>query len=229
VIRAVAFGAVVLAGAAIGHATDAGMAPSRAVVVVAVAQRADELATGFVVAPGRAVTAAHAVAGRGAVVVRGADGAARRATVLRRDAGLDLAVLAVDAGPRPRRPRGQSLSPWRLSSLVARGTVPAGAPAGLVARARRGLATVLVLRDGRAVGVPANVASRAVARVRGADGRVLARRPVLELRAGVRAGDSGAPVLDARGRLLGVIFARSHDREDRAWAVDARALAQLLR
>jgi S1-C subfamily serine protease len=49
-------------------------------------------------------------------------------------------------------------------------------------------------------------------------------RPALELSAAIEPGDSGAPVLDGDGRVLGVVFAESSDREDLAYAVDARAL-----
>jgi S1-C subfamily serine protease len=88
-----------------------------------------------------------------------------------------------------------------------------------------GLGAVL-LRDGSR---PATVVRQADARVRAGDGRLLARRPVLELRADVRAGDSGAPVVDAGGRVVGVVFARSRARDGVAWAVDAEGLARLLR
>jgi S1-C subfamily serine protease len=37
-------------------------------------------------------------------------------------------------------------------------------------------------------------------------------------------GDSGAPVLDARGRVVGVVFAEASDRDAIAYALDARAL-----
>jgi S1-C subfamily serine protease len=46
------------------------------------------------------------------------------------------------------------------------------------------------------------------------------RRPVLELRTEVEAGDSGAPVLTSSGRVVGVVFARS-ERPGHAWAIDA--------
>ena len=54
-------------------------------------------------------------------------------------------------------------------------------------------------------------------------------RPALEIRAEVSAGDSGAPVVDGRGHLLGVLFARSRSREGIAYAVDADAVGDILR
>ena len=67
------------------------------------------------------------------------------------------------------------------------------------------------------------------ARIRTAGGGVIARRPVLELRAAVRAGDSGAPLVGRDGAVDGVVFARSRERAGVAYAVDAAALAALLR
>jgi S1-C subfamily serine protease len=54
------------------------------------------------------------------------------------------------------------------------------------------------------------------------------RRPALELAADVAPGDSGAPLVDARGRVAGVIFATSSGRAHTAYAVDARAVTALL-
>ena len=55
------------------------------------------------------------------------------------------------------------------------------------------------------------------------------RRAALELRAEVVAGDSGAPVVGADGRVAGVVFARSRTRAGVAYAVDGSAVAALLR
>ena len=42
-------------------------------------------------------------------------------------------------------------------------------------------------------------------------------------------GDSGAPVLDAAARVVGMMFAAGADRDARAYALDARALGPMLR
>ena len=182
-----------LAGAAIGHATGGG-APG-APVVVAVEARGAQTATGFVVATGRVVTVAHAVGER--VRVRGDDGLARPAVVVRRDDALDLSLLAVPG-------------------LTAR--------TGLAARATH----VAVRRDGAQRATPAVVLRRIDARIRAGDGRLIARRPAVELRADVRAGDSGAPLMQD-GRVTGVVFARSRERDGVAYAVDAEVLERLTR
>jgi S1-C subfamily serine protease len=81
----------------------------------------------------------------------------------------------------------------------------------------------------RLLGRHAQVRRAITATVRGAPGAPLARRPALELAAAARPGDSGAPVLAADGRVVGVLFAASRERADTAYAVDGSALAGLLR
>jgi S1-C subfamily serine protease len=192
-----------LAAAAIGHATgntDGGPA------LVTVEARGERTATGFVVRPGRVVTVAHAV-GTGLVTVRGADGVARQATVLHRDNALDLAVL---------------LAPGLD------GATPAGVSSGRLPLTRDAM-HVVVRRGGTQVELPARVRRRIDATVRAGDGRVIARRPALELAARIRSGDSGAPVVAPDGRVTGVVFARSRERSAVAYAVDAAVLERLLR
>lgn len=88
---------------------------------------------------------------------------------------------------------------------------------------------LVVLRDGAATIVPAVVLRRIDARVRHAATDEAVDRPALELSTDIGAGDSGAPVIGSDGRVAGVIFARSRDRAGIAYAVDAAALADLLR
>jgi S1-C subfamily serine protease len=125
--------------------------------------------------------------------------AGRPARVVRADRRLDLAVLAVPGL------RGRAL---RLGS----GTGPG---------------EVEVLRDGRSRALSAHVRRRVTATVNAPGGTVI--RPALELAAAVRPGDSGAPVTDPAGRVLGIVFARSDDGPPTAWAVDASAVRTLLR
>ena len=63
----------------------------------------------------------------------------------------------------------------------------------------------------------ASVRRRVSARLVDAPGRP--RRPSLELAVDVTAGDSGAPVVDREGRVVGVVYARSTRRGGTAYAV----------
>jgi S1-C subfamily serine protease len=124
----------------------------------------------------------------------------RPAAVVRIDRRADLALLSVP---------GSRAAPLRFSD----GT---------------GAVAVRVLRDGRPRMLPGTVRRRVVARVRDAPTDRPRIRPAIELGVGVAPGDSGAPVLDPDGRLLGVVFAEAGDRDDTAWAVDAAAVRRLL-
>lgn len=68
--------------------------------------------------------------------------------------------------------------------------------------------------DLRLLGRPAPVVRHIQARVDGGP-----RRPALEVRAAVAAGESGAPLVTSTGRVAGVVFARSTRREQTAYAV----------
>jgi S1-C subfamily serine protease len=98
------------------------------------------------------------------------------------------------------------------------------AVSGLRARAARPAAAggVEVLRGGRPHALRARVRRSVTATVKGPGGAVV--RPALELAAAVQPGDSGAPVTDGSGRVIGVVFARSDAGRPTAWAVDARAV-----
>jgi len=83
-------------------------------------------------------------------------------------------------------------------------------------------ATVRVVRAGGATSLRATVRRAISAHI---GGQV---RPALELTAGVMPGDSGAPVVDGDGRVVGIVFAQASDAEPLTYALDARALGTLL-
>jgi S1-C subfamily serine protease len=124
----------------------------------------------------------------------------RPARVLHVDRRLDLAVLAV---PGLRAP-----------------AVRLGDAAGRVA--------IGVLRAPGARTLEGTIRRRVVIRWRDQPRDPPRLRPGLEVAARIDPGDSGAPVLDRRGRLLGVLFARSSERPGTAWAVDASAVKAVL-
>jgi S1-C subfamily serine protease len=82
-----------------------------------------------------------------------------------------------------------------------------------------------VLRGGAVEALPATVRRTLTARVSGS-GRTEVR-PALELAAAVMPGDSGAPIVAADGRVVGIVFAQASDR-DLTYALDARAVPSLL-
>jgi S1-C subfamily serine protease len=121
------------------------------------------------------------------------------ATVAERRSDLDLAVLRVPGA-----------------------TGPAVRVADALASLR-----VLVARDGGVQARPAVLRRRILARLVDQPGRP--RRPSLELSATVSAGDSGAPVLNREGELVGIVYARSTRRDGTAYAVRAGELSRLAR
>lgn len=188
-------GATALAGCGDAAPAPPTRSPSLTVLRVTVggADRAADVATAFATGGGRALTVAHAVGGARAVWVAEPGQRARRARVLGTDEDLDLALLSVP-GLR--------------------------APALRTAPPRAGQrATVLVLRGERRRPLPAAVRRVITARVRAAPDAVVHVRPGLELDAAVMQGDSGSPVLDPAGRVIGMVFAQSASREDRTYAL----------
>jgi S1-C subfamily serine protease len=204
--RALAAGCIAAAAAIAAGVALSGGEESPDPVVVRVelegATSAAEVATGFVVGPGRVVTVAHLLRPGRRLVVRGSD-ASWRGRVVRRDVRDDLALVAVDAL--------RDASPVRFQPS-----------AGSGAEMR-----ILVRRDERSAELRATVARPIRATLHSPNSRPQTR-PALELRANVALGDSGAPVVDRDGRLAGVVFARASDARGTAYAVSASALSGVL-
>lgn len=152
--------------------------------------------SGFVVAPERVVTNAHVVQGvpRPQVQVGGA-GERLDAVPVLFDPERDLAVLAVP---------GLEAVPLEQGEELGR-----GAPAAVLGYPL----------DGPYAASPARV--RQVIRATGQDidGRGSVTREVYSLYATVRQGNSGGPVVDPRGRLVGIVFAASLDDPDTGYAL----------
>jgi S1-C subfamily serine protease len=163
--------------------------------------------TGFVVAPGRVVTNAHVVAGVGQPQVQvGGVGLGRRATVVYFDPKVDLAVLEV---PGLRAPLLHL-----ATQTVARGTsaVVAGFPGG-----------------GAYTAVPARVREAQQARGRDIYDQSSVTRQVYALRAVVRPGNSGGPLLLTNGSVAGVVFAAAVDDPDTGYALTSAEIASDVR
>ena len=143
------------------------------------------LGSGFVVGTGLVMTNAHVVAGAGDLAVSDTAGN-HSAAVVRFDPRLDIAIL---------RTSGLAGRPLRISAE----DVDRGATGAILGYPNGG---------GLAVGA---AAVRAAYDAIGRDiyGTTLVTRPIVELQATVRPGNSGGPLVLGDGTVGGVVFARS--------------------
>ena len=159
--------------------------------------------TGFAVADDLVVTNAHVVAGESATSVIRDDGLALRAVVVAFDPERDLALLSVGRLERPPLALG-------TAAVGQRGGVfghPGGAPLRIA---------------------PFEVTGEVAAT--GADiyGAGSTTRQVLQLAAGLAPGDSGSPIVDRTGPVVGVAFATASDRAGLAYGLATSELEPLL-
>jgi hypothetical protein len=159
--------------------------------------------SGWMVRPGLVVTNAHVVAGEDDTSVRSQFGASASATPVYYDPRNDLALLRVSL----------NLPPLPFVAHPRRGTraavlgYPENGPFS-VAPARFGDTTEVISQD--------------------AYGRGPLRRTISSLRAQVRSGNSGGPVVDAKGRVLGTIFAATTSGPSGGFAVPNRVVERAL-
>lgn len=151
--------------------------------------------TGFVYASDRVMTNAHVVAGVDEPEVQ-IDGESRAAKVVHYDPDLDVAVLAVDVA----RPALQFAGDVESKQKVAVLGYPQDGPYDV--------------QSGR-------VRSRQPLRSPDINGQGTVIRDVLAVRALVRPGNSGGPVLDVDGRVVGVVFAASVSDDETGYALTA--------
>ncbi len=146
--------------------------------------------SGFVIAPGRVMTNAHVVAGADNVTVS-VDGHEHDATVVAFDSSDDISILNVPDLQAPPLDFAQDIA------LTGTDAVVLGYPGG-----------------GPFVAYPARV--REVIELKGPDlyRVLLVRREVYTIRGIMQRGDSGGPLIDRDGRVLGMSFAAAaHDPE----------------
>lgn len=160
--------------------------------------------SGFAVAPETVVTNAHVVAGATTIRVKRPDGASLDARVVVFDPEVDLAVLSVP---------GLAQEPLQLAAAgVGTEAAVIGYPGG---------------QDTPRI-TSARIVERRQALGRDIYGRAPTERRVLFLAAQLQRGDSGAPVIDPEGRVVGVVFAISPDRATTAYALDRDELDAVL-
>jgi len=138
--------------------------------------------SGWVAAPGLVVTNAHVVAGESDTTVTTQEGASLEATPVHYDPENDLAILRVDA-TLP----SLELDPRPLSG-------DSGAVLGYP-------------ENGPYAVAPARLGETRESISEDSYGRGPIRRSIASLRGTVRSGNSGGPIVDTRGRVMGTVFA----------------------
>lgn len=177
-----------------------------AAVVGLVVQGCDpglEVGSGMIVAPDLALTSAHVVAGAREIVVRHAGGEST-AQIVGFDPDMDLAYVSF-AAPAVQVP------PTDSDDLEAGDT-----------------GTAWVVRDGVAVPVPVTIERRINIRTEDIYVQGETLRPGFELGAEIQSGDSGGAVV-VDGQVVGVIWARSNQSDQRAYAIDPVRAGDLIR
>lgn len=161
--------------------------------------------SGWVFAPDLVMTNAHVVAGSTSRIVQvGGTGRPYAAELVLLDPARDIAVLHVEGLDAVPLPRGEALG--------------AEADAVVVGYPENGPYTIS----------PARV--REVVTARGLDifDDQTVSRDVYALRAVVRSGNSGGPVLDVQGRAVGMVFARSGEDPETGYALTLAELEEAL-
>jgi S1-C subfamily serine protease len=160
--------------------------------------------SGFVLSPDRVMTNAHVVAGANAVTVE-ASGNPYDATVVSYDPTVDIAILAV-----PNLPPGPLAF---AAASVGSGTdaLVMGYPGG-----------------GSFAATPARI--REVIHLSGPDiyRNATVNREVYTIRATVEQGNSGGPLVDMNGQVLGVVFGAAVDDNDTGFVLTAKEVASQL-
>ncbi len=160
--------------------------------------------SGFPVGGGYVVTNAHVVSGTSSHTIQKPDGSTMRATVVLFDPERDVAVLYVP---------GYSVAGLTFGS------------------ARRGT-------EGAVIGYPGGLSEKVVAAV--VDGSVAAQgrdiynqnlvtRQIFVLQASVHPGNSGGPLIDMQGHVLGMVFATSASDPNQAYALTDDEIAPDIR
>jgi len=158
--------------------------------------------SGFAYAPERVLTNAHVVAGvERPVLYVGGSGKGYPARVVYFDPELDLAVLAVPGLP------ADALA---FDQEAARG---------------QNVAVVGYPEDGPLTTVAGKIRDVQLASGNDIYGTGTVVRQILALRADVRPGNSGGPVLDATGRVVGIVFASSLDHDATGYAMTSRQVS----
>jgi S1-C subfamily serine protease len=158
--------------------------------------------SGFVVSPNRVMSNAHVVAGSETVTVE-ADGQSYDASVVSYDPEADISLLDVPNLPSPPLAFDMREAPTGTDSVVM------GYPGG-----------------GDFTATPARI--REIIQLKGPDiyHTNTVTREVYTIRGTVRQGNSGGPLIDRDGRVLGVVFGAAVDDADTGFVLTANEVAK---
>jgi S1-C subfamily serine protease len=161
--------------------------------------------SGWVAAPGLVVTNAHVVAGEGDTTVTSAGSSSSLdATAVHYDPSNDLALLRVN---------GLDDAPLSFAPDVRSGT-----PGAVLGYPENGPLTI----------TPARVAATGPVITQDSYGRGPVTRQLTALRGDVRSGNSGGPLVDGNGRVLGTVFAATTQGKPGGYAVPNGVVAGAL-
>lgn len=161
------------------------------------------MGSGWVVSPGVIVTNAHVVAGQDDTRIEAPNGQAVDATPIGFTARNDLAVLAADVD---------------LPALTVLSRAPRGQSAAVIGYPEDGGLTLTPARTGQTQQVIGDDAY----------GRGPFKRRMLSLRGDVRHGNSGGPLVDDQGRVLGTVFAATTEGPPGGLAIPNNVLRRIL-
>ena len=149
------------------------------------------------------VTVAHTLAGAREVDVVRSDGSVRSADVIAFDADADLALLRVDS---------LDIDPLPLG----------------IGRPQLGPATMVSWsRDDGVLAQRAEITRRLNISIEDIYIEHDVQRSGIEVDTDVVIGDSGGPIIDAHGDVVGIVYARSRQRDGIAFATDATEVRSL--
>jgi S1-C subfamily serine protease len=150
--------------------------------------------SGFPIGPRMVLTNAHVVAGTQGTTVQSNSGVSQGARVVLFDPGRDVAILYVPRLALPALPQGVGDARTQGAAI--------GYPGG-----------------GDEQTSPAVIDGQVRAQGRDIYGQNLVERDIWIVEAAVRPGNSGGPLVDLSGRVLGVIFAASTSNPGQAYAL----------
>jgi S1-C subfamily serine protease len=160
--------------------------------------------SGWVESRGIIVTNAHVVAGSSSVQVETQDGVEHDASVVAFDPERDVAVLSVPGLSAPTLPTGSNLAAGQDAVVAG---YPGGGPYAVDAARVRGELT--------ATGTDIYQRNTVV-------------RQIYSLRTTVRPGNSGGPLFDDAGQVVGMVFARSTTDSDTGYALTLQEVTPVL-